>query len=194
MPLSQSKPRQHIHTRQVECRGYHCEDGLWDIEGHLTDVKTYGFENEYRGTVLPGDPVHDMWIRITVDDSLILRGIEAVTDKSPFPVCPAIAPNFQRLMGLSIRPGFLSKVRELLGGIEGCTHLVELMGPIATTAYQTIYPYRHRLTRDAGSQPPQKSAKTGEKPRLIGTCHAFKSDGEVVKRLWPDFYSGAAKV
>jgi hypothetical protein len=189
MPLSQSKPRQHIHTRQVECRGFRREDGLWDIEGHLTDVKTYGFESEYRGTVRPGDPVHEMWIRITVDDELVVRAIEAVTDKSPFPVCRDITPNFQRLSGLSLRPGFLPQVRERLGGVEGCTHLVELMGPIATTAFQTIYPYRHRVLRDAGA-PPMKPGKPGEKPRLIDTCHAFKSDGEVVKRLWPEFHTG----
>jgi len=188
MPLSPAQPRQHIHTRQVRCRGYRRDDGLWDIEGHLTDTKTYAFDNDYRGRIEAGDPVHDMWLRPTVDDDLIVHGVEAVTDKSPFPVCPAIAPNFARLEGLSIRPGFLSKVRERLGGIEGCTHLVELMGPIATTAYQTIYPYRHRLTRANGDAPPQPPK---ERPRLINTCHAFRSDGEIVKRLWPDYYTGA---
>jgi len=192
MPLSSAAKREHIHTRQVECRGFRRADGLWDIEGHLTDVKTYAFPSEFRGTVEPGDPVHEMWIRLTVDDELIVRGIEAVTDKSPFPVCGAIASNFARLVGLSIRPGFLSKVRERLGGVEGCTHLVELMGPIATTAYQTIYPYRHKLTRESGEHAPQ-TVKSGEKPRLIDTCHALRSDGAVVQRLWPDFYTGTAK-
>ncbi len=193
MPLSQSKPRQHIHTRQIECRGFLRADGLWDIEGHLTDIKTYGFESEWRGLVKPGEPVHEMGVRVTVDDALIIREIEAATDHSPFPVCPAITPNFQRLLGLSMRAGFLSKLRELLGGVEGCTHLVELMGPIATTAFQTIYPYRHRLTRDPNAPSATKPAKRDEQPRLIGTCHALKSDGEVVRRLWPEFYTGAAK-
>jgi hypothetical protein len=190
MPLSSAAPRQLIHQRQVECRGYHREDGLWDIEGHLTDIKTYPFESESRGTVEPGDPVHEMWIRLTVDDSLIVTAIEAVTDKSPFPVCSAITPNFQLVVGLSIRPGFLSRLRERLGGVEGCTHLVELMGPIATTAYQTIYPYRNRMKREAA---PQKEARPTERPRLIDTCHALKSDGDVVRRLWPEFYTGDVK-
>jgi Protein of unknown function (DUF2889) len=190
MPLSPASPRQHIHARQVHCRGYRRDDGLWDIEGHLTDTKTYAFDSDYRGRIEAGDPVHEMWVRLTVDDDLIVRGVEAVTDKSPFPICPAIAPNFTRLIGLSIRPGFLSKVRERLGGVEGCTHLVELMGPIATTAYQTIYPYRHRLTRQSGDAPPQPPKPKG-RPRLIDTCHAFRSDGEIVKRLWPDHYTGA---
>lgn len=188
MPLSSASPREHIHTRQIHCRGYRRDDHLWDIEGHLTDTKTYAFDNDHRGRIEPGDPVHDMWVRLTVDDDLVIRGVEAVTDKSPFPVCPAITPNFARLEGLSLRPGFLSKVRERLGGIEGCTHLVELMGPIATTAYQTIYPYRRRLTQAHGDAPPSPPK---ERPRLIDTCHAFRSDGEIVKRLWPDYYTGA---
>lgn len=188
MLLSPAPSRQHIHTRQVHCCGYRRDDGLWDIEGHLSDTKTYAFDNDYRGRIEAGDPVHDMWVRVTVDDNLIVRRVEAVIDKSPFAVCPAITPSFARLEGLSIRPGFLSQVRERLGGIEGCTHLVELMGPIATTAYQTIYPYRRRLTQVPGDAPPQPPK---ERPRLIGTCHAFRSDGEVVKRLWPDYYTGA---
>ena len=187
MPLSPASSRQHIHTRQAHCRGYRRDDGLWDIEGHLTDTKTYAFDNDYRGSIDAGEPVHDMWVRITVDDNLIVRRVEAATDKSPFAVCPAVTPNFARLEGLSIRPGFLAQVRERLGGIEGCTHLVELMGPIATTAYQTIYPYRRRLTQAGGDAPPQPPK---ERPRLIGTCHAFRSDGEIVKRLWPDYYTG----
>ena len=187
MPLSPALSRQHIHTRQVDCRGYRRDDGLWDIEGHLTDTKTYAFDNDYRGRIEAGEPVHDMWVRVTVDDNLIVRRVEAVTDKSPFAVCPAITPNFARLEGLSIRPGFLSQVRERLGGVEGCTHLVELMGPIATTAYQTIYPYRRRLTQASGDALPQPPK---ERPRLIGTCHAFRSDGEIVKQLWPDYYTG----
>ncbi len=184
MPLSPASQRQPIHGRQIDCRGYRRDDGLWDIEGHLVDIKTYAFDSDYRGRIEPGDPVHEMWVRVTVDDNLVIRAIEAVTDKSPFPACPAITANFARLEGLRIRPGFLSQVRERLGGIEGCTHLVELMGPVATTAYQTVYPYRRRLA--GGDRPPAPK----ERPRLIDTCHAFRSDGEVVKRLWPDYYTG----
>ena len=29
------------------------------------------------------------------------------------------------------------------------------------------------------------------KPKTIDTCHAYASDGPVVKRLWPEFYTGS---
>jgi hypothetical protein len=185
MPLPAATPREPIHTRQIECRGYRREDGLWDIEGHLTDTKTYSFSNEHRGEVKPGEPIHQMWLRLTVDDTLTIQAVEAATDHSPFAVCPAIIPNFQRLKGLNIGKGFINKTRELLGGVEGCTHLVEMIGPVATTAFQTIFPYRNRMAAAAG-----KNNDSSRKPRLLNTCHAFAENGEIAQRLWPDLRTG----
>jgi hypothetical protein len=189
MPLSAPAPRAHLHTRTVECRGYRREDGLWDIEGHIVDAKTYPFESSWRGQMPPGSPVHDMWIRLTVDDELTVRAVEAVTDASPFQVCPDITPNFQRLVGLSIKSGWTQQVRNLLGGTEGCTHLVELLGPVATTAFQTIFSARERQRREqaarkAGTTQPQR------RPAHLGTCHALALDGPVVEQHWPAFYTG----
>jgi hypothetical protein len=185
MPLSEPAPREHLHTRRVECRGFLREDGLWDVEGHMTDVKTYSFPSDERGTVVAGTPVHDMWIRITIDDGMVIRAIEAVTDASPFRLCPAITPNFQRLVGLAIRPGFMPKVKQLLGGTEGCTHLVELMGPLATTAFQTLTGRkRKKRQQEEPAEAPRK------RPPLLETCHAFATDSPVVKRLWPEHYTG----
>jgi hypothetical protein len=191
MPLSPPAPREHIHTRVVECRGFRREDGLWDIEGHITDVKTYAFSNHFRGELPPGTPVHNMWLRLTIDDRLTIHAIEAVTEASPYAICPDVTPNFQRLKGLSIRPGFQKRIRELLGGTQGCTHLIELLSPIATTAFQTVFPYREKQRLEGKISKSPLSDKPGRKPRLIDTCHAFASDGEVVKRYWPDFYTGS---
>jgi hypothetical protein len=190
MPLPAAAPREHIHTRSIDCRGFRRADGLWDIEGHLTDTKTYAFSNHFRGELVPGTPVHDMWLRLTVDDRLVIHEIAAATEAAPYAVCPNVIPNFQRLKGLRIYPGFQKQVRDLLGGTEGCTHLVDLLGPVATTAYQTVFPYRARQHQEQAESARNAAAKPRRKPRLIDTCHAFASDGEVVKRYWPDFYTG----
>jgi hypothetical protein len=196
MPLSPPTDREHIHTRRVTCQGFRRADGLWDIEGRITDVKTYPFANDYRGAIQPGDPIHDMSIRLTVDDHFEVKAVEAVTDKSPFAVCPAITPNFQRLVGLSIKSGWIRKVKELLGGVEGCTHLVELLGPVATTAFQTIFPILSREKAErakvgAGEKKTGPSAENKRPPLLLNSCHAFRSDGEVTRRTWPEHYTGS---
>ena len=127
MPLSPPVGRQHLHTRRVTCQGFFREDGLWDIEGRITDAKTYEHANEWRGPLKPGDFVHRMSIRLTVDHRFTIVDVEAVTDKSPYQICGNVAPDFKKLIGLRIGGGFHRKVKERLGGVHGCTHLVELL-------------------------------------------------------------------
>jgi Protein of unknown function (DUF2889) len=191
MPLSAPAPRELLHTRQIECQGFHRNDGLWDIEAHMIDRKSYSFPSDERGEVVAGTPIHDMWVRVTLDDSFLIQAIEAVTDASPYQLCPAITPNFQRLVGLRIGPGFNRKVKELVGGVEGCTHLVELMGPLATTAFQTIFSAKHREQRERAQGSEGVPARPSKRPRLIDTCHALASDSPVTKRTWPEFYTGS---
>ena len=181
MPLSPPAARQHVHTRQIDCRGFQRDDGLWDIEARIVDTKTYTVPNRDRGQIAAGEALHDMWLRVTLDDDLVIRAIEAVTDASPFTICGQVTPNFQRLVGLSVGAGFTARVKQALGGAEGCTHLVELMRPLATTAYQTLHAHREQK---------RKAANTGERPRILDTCYALRSDGPVVAREWPEFHTG----
>jgi len=199
MPLSPPVGRQHLHTRRVTCQGFFREDGLWDIEGRITDEKSYEHANEWRGPLKPGDFIHDMSIRLTLDHRFTIVDVEAVTDKSPYRMCGDIAPDFRKLIGLRIGGGFHREVRARLGGVHGCTHIVELLGPVATTAFQTIASRKadelsraHRAGN--GEAPaaadPNAPAKPRRKPYVIDTCHAWASDGAVVRRWAPDFYTG----
>ena len=77
MPLPPVAPKEHLHTREIEWRGYRREDDLWDIEGRLVDTKTYGFFSNAWGDVKPGQPVHGMSIRVTVNDELVIHEASA---------------------------------------------------------------------------------------------------------------------
>jgi hypothetical protein len=173
--------RQLLHERRIQCRGYRRDDGLWEIEAELLDTKTYVFENHDRGEVRPGEPVHRMWLRLTLDDDMVIRHAEARTDYGPYSVCPQGAETFARLQGMRLGPGFRRRVDKRIGGVEGCTHLRELLGPAATTAFQTIAPVR---ARERGEAPARS------RPALLGSCRAYAPDGDVVKRIWPEHYQG----
>lgn len=190
MPLPPPAARQHYHSRRIECQGYAREDGLWDIEAHMTDTKTYGFDNRWRGEITPGTPIHEMWLRVTLDDHYAVVDVEAVTDQSPFEMCPAITPNFKNLIGLSIGAGWTRKLRERVGGSHGCTHLVELLGSIATVAFQTISTGRKHRDQAAGSHKPGSDfpGQKSERPAILGTCHAWAPDSPVVKEFMPEYY------
>jgi hypothetical protein len=194
MPLSPPVGRQHLHTRRVTCRGYFRDDGLWDVEGRITDEKTYGHDNEWRGRLKPGDFVHDMSIRLTLDHGFTIVDVEAVTDRSPYPICGKVAPDFKKLIGLKIGRGFHRAVRARLGGVHGCTHVVELLGPVATTAYQTVSSGRasalSRAHRAKLGQAADRPARPSGKPHVIDTCHAWAADGPVVRRWAPAYYTG----
>jgi hypothetical protein len=174
MPLSAPADREPLHRRDITMHGYRRADGLFDIEGHLVDTKTYPFGNLDRGTIEPGEPLHGMWLRLTVDEELVIVACEAATDFSPYGICPQAAPNFAALEGLQIGPGFTRAVKERVGGVHGCTHLREMLAQMATVAFQTIYPVRRRKEQAS------PEAAAAARNRMIGTCLAYAPDSPIV--------------
>jgi hypothetical protein len=183
MPLPPASSRDIQHRRAIQLDGYLRADGLYEVDAHLTDVKTYGFPSRGRGWVAAGDPVHDMWLRLAADDDLVIREVTAVTDRGPYPVCPDITPNFQRLVGVRVGAGWRRAIAERVGGVAGCTHLVELLQPLGTVFFQTLYGVRERVRRESGAP---KIAPT-TRPPIIDTCHAYRGDGPIVAEYWPEW-------
>jgi hypothetical protein len=46
------------HAARLVYRGYHRQDGLWDIEAEMSDTKTYTLERSERGLMPPGTSIH----------------------------------------------------------------------------------------------------------------------------------------
>ncbi|MBQ14153.1 MAG: DUF2889 domain-containing protein [Gammaproteobacteria bacterium] len=187
MPLPEAVAREHIHTREIHYRGYEREDGMWDIEAHMTDTKTYGFKNNWRGQVEASEPLHEMLLRITIDRKFAIQDVVAVTDNSPFQLCPDITPNYQSLIGIRMGPGWRKEIRKRVGGCKGCTHLTELLFPMATVAMQTIWPRLRHSKNQADSDMDTGS----KKPLVLDTCHAWATDSPIVKEIAPKFYTGS---
>ena len=184
MPLTEPAARKLAHTRVVTCQGFERDDGLWDIEGRIVDTKPYRFQNRDRGGWIEADEaLHDMSIRLTINLELEIVDIDAVIDHSPYNYCKSVAAVARNLIGLKIAPGFTQKSKQAMGGSRGCTHLTELLGPVATTAIQTIASAKSRLDK--------KDVKSRH-PAFLDSCHTYASDSPVVKKYWPDFYTGGA--
>jgi hypothetical protein len=164
-----------LHQRHIELQGYRREDNLWDIEGHLSDVKDYDFGGMTKLT-RAGTAIHDMWLRVTVDAGLTIVDAEARMVSRPYPgTCEEVTADYRKLIGLRIAPGFSNTVRRLLGGRSGCTHLTELVASLATTAFQTLAGERNALPADV--QPPH-----------LNRCHALDTRGAVVAEHYPRWY------
>lgn len=184
MPLTNPVQREHIHTRKISFEGYEREDGLFDIEAHLVDTKTYAFSNNWRGVIESGVALHEMWLRVTINDKFLITDIEAATDNSPFAMCPEIAADYKKLIGVTMGPGWRSMIRSRMGGVHGCTHLTELLYPMATVAIQTIRPLQNHRRRKADSD----SSHHTSKPFVLNTCHAWAEYSPVVQKNAPNFY------
>ena len=180
-PPIQSR-RQPVHTRRVTFESFRRDDGLWDIEGRLDDVKPFDVELS-SGTVPGGASMHDMRIRLTIDDTLAIVDAAAVTDAMPYPpVCGEVAPGYRdELVGLNLGRGFRREVLNRLGGVAGCTHMTELLLMFPTAAIQTLAGFK-RDNEDEGGKPFQ-----------LDRCHALDTRGETVREFYPKWHrSGKA--
>src|SRR5262249_27712451 len=150
-------------------------------EARMVDTKK-GEIKLLDGRRLPaGEALHDMSVRMVVDEALTVIDIVASTDASPFGICAEATDTLQTMKGLKIAHGWSQAVRERLSGRKSCPHLAELLGPLATVAFQTLSQVRL-------AKPAAIDAKG--RPLKIDTCYAYASDREVVQRLWPAHYDG----
>lgn len=180
--------RKAIHTRRIACTGYERDDGLWDIECELTDVRGLPLQLQ-KGILAPGEPLHAMRLVMTVDDAMVIKSFETRTEAAPTVVCPEINRAYDALAGLVIGPGFLAQVRKLFAGVKGCTHLTEMIGPMATTAVQTQWAVRNHRDAQNGTD----EAWQAKRPWILDSCHAYRQNGEIVKVEWPQYYKNESE-
>jgi hypothetical protein len=181
MPAIQSNPctRRLVHTRHVECRGFERSDGLFEIEGRMLDTKADDADLLFK-VVPAGSPIHEMRLVVTIDAKLVIHHIEAHTDVGPSRFCAEINAAYGSLKGVAIGAGFMKEVKSRLAGAKGCTHLTELLGPIATTAIQTLMGLRNRNMTTRERQPADQAANLQAQP-MVDTCYAWRADGDVVR-------------
>jgi hypothetical protein len=183
VPLSPASRRHEIHTRTLELHVYKRDDGLFDIEGHIVDVKPISveFHNSHRSA---GEPVHDLRLRLTIDKTLVVQSAEAKMDVGAYPFCAGVEPSFERLAGLVIGPGWNRRVRETVGGGAGCTHLVEMLSQMATAALQAVWSDDDGDHENAAN-PADRELREG----MIDSCFTYRSNSQFVKVHFPRHFN-----
>ncbi|KQP23333.1 DUF2889 domain-containing protein [Pseudorhodoferax sp. Leaf267] len=173
--------REELHHRQIDLRFYRRGDGHYEVVGRLLDTKSHPFRRQLAaGDTPPGTPIHDIAVHLVIDEDMLVHDAFASMEATPFTVCPGATGTLAPLKGLSLRNGWNRQVRELLGGAASCTHIVELLGPMATTAFQGLAPKRLAEINLPGSEA-QRLAK-------VDSCYAYAGEREVVAQLWPHLH------
>lgn len=169
-----------LHQRAITISSYVRDDGLLDVEGHLTDLSKSSFKKVDGSTHPAIEPIHSMWLRLTVDHSATIVAVQAVTDSAPYgSACGAITPDYDQLVGVRVVRGYRDTIRRLFGRTAGCTHLNELAGAMGTAVLHALGMVPARST-DRGND--------SAKPFGIDGCHALKSDGPQVAKFFPNWH------
>lgn len=170
-----------LHTRQVVCTGFARSDGMLEIEAAMNDTTANGTDLYFK-RLTAGEVIHGMRLIVTLDADLVIQHVEALTDTAPTPWCADGNSAYAALKGLKVGPGFTRQVKALVGGTKGCTHLTELLGPLATTAMQTWFAVRRETA--------MKTLHEGDgpipMPHVVNTCQAYRAEGQAIKLIWPE--------
>jgi hypothetical protein len=169
--------RTELHHRQIDLRFFRRSDGLYEVEGRLIDRKSQPFRRPLHDSDIPaGAPLHDITVRLVVDENSLVHDASASYAAAPFALCREAAQTLEPLKGLRVGAGWNKRVRELLGGAASCTHIVEILGPMATTVHQGFAPQRVARMTEPGND---------EYKSKVDSCYSYGRDREVVARIWP---------
>lgn len=178
MPLSLPVSRSLRHTRAITVDAYARDDGMWDLDASIRDVKTRTVELA-SGERPGGTPVHDLKLRVTIDRDLTIVDAEAASDAVPYPgFCDTIGPAYKKLIGLSLVNHFRLHLKDRLSGVLGCTHLTELAQVLPTAALQAF-------ADDTVDAPGGQGVTSSDSPFELDRCHALRSDGPAVAKYYP---------
>lgn len=183
MPLpNAAADRQLKHRRQIDVQVYSRGNGLWEMDARLSDVKTSDWTMS-EGVRPAGTPIHEMLLRLVVDESGQIIEAGSQTFWMPYPGdCGEHGDVYSRLVGLNLRQGFRKALRERVGGVMGCTHITELAQVLPTALLQAF----------GGEVFDTRGAAEGAaRPFQIDRCHALRSEGEVVRVHYPRWYRPA---
>jgi hypothetical protein len=177
-----SVTREELHLRRIDLRGWRRSDGLFEVEARIVDRKPFDFKLASSGRVVPaGEPVHDLGVRVVFDAGRIVREIHTFGTTLPYRDCPGGGAALQAMVGVSLGRGWSSEVKKRLPASETCTHLKEVLIPLASAAFQSIAPFGDSNATDASGR-----------PLALDSCYAYGAAREIVLQRFPDFHRPSA--
>ncbi len=168
-----------VHERRLEFKTYALEDDQIIVEGWLKDdrwVSRYHLD----GKVSPPGKVHRICVRLLLGGwPLSILDAEAEMPVVPQDECPDTKNTVKKIIGITITHGYGDKVIECLGGIKGCTHMVQLIIGMGNAALHGLWSQKLKNPRPL----PSTLEEIPELDYVIESCQLWKKDGPLIKRI-----------
>ena len=184
MSLPAADPgRQLKHRRTFDVQIFARGNGLWEVDARITDVKPH--DVELGGAPRrAGDPVHDMRVRLVIDEAMNVLEAGSEMVWMPYPgACDGHGDPYAQLVGLNLRSGFREAVRRRVGGTRGCTHITELTQVLPTAVIQAFAGDVFNTDDDP---------RNDIRPFQLDRCHALRLDQQAVRVHYPRWYRPAS--
>jgi hypothetical protein len=164
-----------VHSRNIEVNTYNYDGKRIIVEGFLKDDR-YRESYSITGEKFPTGVIHHMAIRLVVNCSnLSIEDVDVEMISVPRETCREAIDCLAQIKGLTISKGFTLKIKKIAGGVNGCTHLVELLQSMGPAVIQGYASYQ--------SQEPTPFDSERAKAMLLfltNTCYAWREQGPLV--------------
>jgi len=168
-----------VHTRDIQLATYSHENSKIIVHGILKDLRHIKIF-DITGKILEPGVIHHMDVKLLVHaNPLTIEAAEATMLHVPMEECHSTLDTINQLIGIQIKSGFSKKIRMIMGGKRGCTHLCQL---INTMSQEIVQGWLTQKNKERISIPTNLD-KFKEKAYLIDSCQMWTQDGPKMRRL-----------
>jgi len=168
-----------IHTREISLSSHVHEEAGLIVHGILKDRRRVPIVDILGRPKGPGI-IHHITVTLALEkDPLRIVKAEAQMITVPTEYCAPTLDRLPNLEGLEIKSGFSLRVKEAIGGPEGCIHLCSLVTAMGTEMV-------HGWLTEKRSKSPQGTMDIDavkENMFLIDSCRVWKKDGPRVRDI-----------
>lgn len=166
-----------IQNRRIDISTHDLDGEHFLVYGELMDrrqVTTWSVDESPR----EAGPVHHMKICMKVDfNTLEISEIEVELPQVPHEECPEMNQTLDRIVGMTLTPGFSAEVKKRVGGRKGCVHLNTLLLAMAPAALQGYWVKKDR-------NPGKRDISAGHLNQyLIDSCRVWRREGPLVEKV-----------
>jgi hypothetical protein len=171
------------HDRTITISTCPAGEGHAIVEGRLVDRRLRDYFL-VTGEKRPAGEIHHMVIRLLVrTDTLVIEDVEVDLVAVPRAECNMVRDSLSVIKGERIVRGYSDRMKELLGGVKSCTHLVALLIAMGPAALQGIFSSRAQKPMDVTSMVADPVRMKFFMDTLVNTCYVWREGGPELEKM-----------